>query len=40
LEATVTQQRKQIQALTAGLQKVSAQIEISTIATKVAGASQ
>jgi Chaperone of endosialidase len=29
LEATMTQQRKQIEQLTAGLQKVSAQVEMS-----------
>ena len=29
LEATVTQQQRQIQAFTAGLQKVSAQLEAS-----------
>ncbi len=29
LEATVTEQQKQIEALTAGLQKVSAQVEMS-----------
>ena len=39
LQATVAQQQKQIEALTAGLQKVSAQLELSklvpqTIATK------
>ena len=29
LQATVTQQQKQIETLTAGLQKVSAQLEVS-----------
>jgi hypothetical protein len=29
LEATITRQQKQIEALTAGLQKVSAQLEMS-----------
>jgi uncharacterized coiled-coil protein SlyX len=29
LEATVTQQQKQIEALSAGLQKVSAQLELN-----------
>jgi uncharacterized coiled-coil protein SlyX len=29
LKATVAQQQKQIEALTAGLQKVSAQVEVS-----------
>jgi hypothetical protein len=31
-EATVAQQQKQIEALTAGLQKVSAQLELSKAA--------
>ena len=35
LQATVAQQQKQIEALTAGLQKVSAQIEVNKPATKV-----
>ena len=33
LKSTVAQQQKQIEALTAGLQKVSAQIQISKFAT-------
>ena len=32
LEATVAQQQKQIEALTAGLQKVSAQLELNKAA--------
>jgi ribosomal protein S18 len=36
LEATAIQQQKQIEALTAGLQKVSAQIEASKPATQMA----
>jgi uncharacterized coiled-coil protein SlyX len=35
LEATVTQQQKQIDALTEGLQKVSAQLEASKPAPQV-----
>ena len=34
LQATVAQQQKQIEALTAGLQKVSAQLEVSRSAPK------
>jgi hypothetical protein len=34
LQATVAQQQKQIEALTAGLQKVSAQVEMSKFATR------
>ena len=36
LESTVVQQQKQIDALTAGLQKVSAQLEVSKPAPQVA----
>jgi uncharacterized coiled-coil protein SlyX len=35
LQATVAQQQKQIEALTAGLQKVSAQLEVSKPAPQV-----
>jgi len=35
LQATVTRQQKQIDALTAGLQKVSAQLEVSKPAPQV-----
>ncbi len=35
LKATVAQQKKEIDALSAGLQKVSAQLEMSKPATKV-----
>jgi hypothetical protein len=34
LQASVAQQQKQIEALTAGLQKVSAQLEVSRSAPK------
>jgi uncharacterized coiled-coil protein SlyX len=34
LQATTTRQQKQIEALTAGLQKVSAQLELSKAAPK------
>jgi len=37
LKATVAQQQKQIEALTAGLQKVSAQLELSKPATQTVG---
>ena len=37
LEATVARQQKQIEALTAGLQKVSAQIELSKSAPQTVG---
>jgi hypothetical protein len=40
LQATVAQQQKQIEALTAGLQKVSAQLEMSRPAAKVAKSGQ
>jgi hypothetical protein len=40
MEATIAHQQEQIEALTAGLQKVTAQIEVSKPATKVAGAGQ
>jgi arginine/lysine/ornithine decarboxylase len=36
LQATATRQQKQIEALTAGLQKVSAQLELSKLAPQVA----
>jgi hypothetical protein len=36
LDATVAQQQKQIEALTAGLQKVSAQLELSKCAPQTA----
>jgi uncharacterized coiled-coil protein SlyX len=35
LEGTVTQQQRQIEALTVGLQKVSAQLEVSKSAPQV-----
>jgi hypothetical protein len=34
-EATIAEQQKQIEALTAGLQKVSAQLEVSKAAPQV-----
>jgi hypothetical protein len=37
LEATATKQQKQIEALTAGLQKVSAQLELSKPVPQMAG---
>jgi hypothetical protein len=40
LEATVTKQQKQIEALTAGLQKVSAQVEMSHSAPQVVANNQ
>jgi len=40
LAATVTQQQKQIQALTAGLQKVSAELETSRAAPQMVGNDQ
>jgi hypothetical protein len=40
LEATAAQQQKQIEALTAGLQKVSAQLEMSKPAPQIVGNDQ
>ena len=37
LKTTVAQEKKQIDALTAGLEKVSAQLEVRKPATQVAG---
>jgi uncharacterized coiled-coil protein SlyX len=34
-EATIAQQKKQIEALTAGLQKVSAQLELNKVAPQI-----